>query len=104
MNNENYTRNEFEFYAKIYTIGELRSNYTFNELMAFYLYGMRVLKNINFIIENNLFEEVETEASEVFRDKAIFSVKTYIVKSAIESIENCVILTSDKSMFVIHNN
>jgi hypothetical protein len=104
MNNENYARNEFEFYAKFYTHEELKSNYTFHELMSLYLFGMNTLKKINTIIDENLFDEVGATPMEVYRDKTIFSVKTYIVKSAVESLESCEILTSDKSMFVVHKN
>jgi hypothetical protein len=104
MNNENYTRNEFEFYAKFYTHEELKSNYTFNELMALYLFGMNILNKINFIIENELFGEVEATPMEIYRDKTIFSVKTYVVKSAIESLEACEVFSTEKSMFVVHKN
>lgn len=93
--NYNYPKNEFEFYARQYSVDQLVKNYSFDTLMAYYLFGMNTLKQMDYIIDNNLFDEVGATPMQVGEDKTHFMVRTYVTRVAIEKLGVCQIEQND---------
>ncbi len=94
--NYNYPKNEFEFYARQYSVKQLVDNYSFDTLMAYYLFGMNTLNQMDYIINNDLFDEVGTTPMQVGEDKTHFMVRTYVTRVAMEKLGICQIEQNDE--------
>jgi hypothetical protein len=94
--NYNYPKNEFEFYARQYSVKQLVDNYSFDTLMAYYLFGMNTLNQMDYIINNDLFDEVGTTPMQVGEDKTHFMVRTYVTRVAMERLGVCQIEQNDE--------
>jgi hypothetical protein len=103
--NANY-ETEHEFYSKPYSVDQLVDKFKFDmpTLMAYYIYGMRTLRAIQEIIDNNLYNTIERDADDVYKDKLYFAIRTTIVKNAISKMESCEILKVSNNLFVYHLN
>jgi hypothetical protein len=104
--NYNYPKNEFEFYARQYSVKELVDNYSFDTLMAYYLFGMNTLNQLDYIIDNNLFDKLGATPIRVANDKTHFMVRTYVTRVAMEKAGLCQINQNDEigSVMVINLN
>ena len=93
-----------EFYSTTYSVYDLIQNYTFNQLMEYYSFGVDILDRLNYITENNLYFEVGETPDKVWDDKTYFIMRTTIVKNAIKSIDPCQIITHSNMVFVHYLN
>jgi hypothetical protein len=99
-----YPKNEIEFYSRQYAISQLVENYDFNHLMAYYIYGLNTLKNINHIIDNGLFELVNRTEFQVEQDKVYFVVRTETIKRAMQKLTTTSIIICKDSVMINYNN
>jgi len=104
--NYEYPKNEFEFYARQYSVDQLVKNYSFSTLMAYYLFGMNTINQMDFIINNNLFDEVGATPMQVATDKTHFMVRTYVTRVAMERLGICQVVTNDDNgqVIILHLN
>jgi len=103
--NANY-ETEHEFYSKPYSVDQLVDKFKFDmpTLMAYYIYGVRTLRAIQEIIDNNLYDTIERDEDKVYEDKLYFTIRTTIVKNAISKMESCQIVAVSNNLFVYHLN
>lgn len=99
-----YPKDEIEFYARPYSINQLVEHYNFQDLVAYYIFGMNTLKHINLIIENKLFDSIGRTPFMVEQDKVYFIVRTEVVKKAMEKMDSCKIISAKNMLFVEYNN
>jgi hypothetical protein len=99
-----YPKNEIEFYQRQYSIEQLLENYDFQNLMAYYLFGMNTLKNINMVIEEGLYESVGRTPFRVEQDRAYFFVRTEVIKKAMEKMDTCQVIFTNNMVMVAHKN
>ena len=104
MKNYPYPKNEDEFFSRQYSVDDLKKNYPFDELVAYYIYGMNLVKKINHIIENNLYFELGVDQGQVEFDFNYFVVRTIVVKRAIEVKGQCEVLNTSNQMFIVQSN
>ena len=102
--NYSYPNNEVEFYQRQYSIDQLVENYDFQNLMAYYLFGMNTLKYINLVIDQGLYVSVGRTPFRVEQDKMYFVVRTEVVKKAMEKIDVCSIVIAKDMLFIVHKN
>ena len=102
--NYSYPKSEIEFYSRQYSIGQLVENYDFPNLMAYYLFGMNSLKQMDTIIEDDLFDLVGRTQFQVEQDKSYFLVRTYVIKTAMEKLTACSVFLCSDSVMVTYNN
>jgi hypothetical protein len=102
--NYSYPKNENEFFSRQYSVDQLVKNYTFQQLMFFYHYGMNTLNVLNHIIENNLFDEVEELPHNVENDKMYFVLRTAIIRNAMQKMDTCQIFSHSNFICVHHLN
>jgi hypothetical protein len=87
--------NEAKFFASSVGISEMVNNYSFDELMALYLYG------------KNLCDSYGLNRIDVFGDTLILEMRLTLVEVAMEIKSNCKIFVSNTlggSIHVLHNN
>lgn len=99
-----YPKNENEFFSRQYSVDQLVKNYTFQQLMFFYHYGMNTLNVLNRIIDKNLFDEVGELPHNVENDKAYFILRTAIIKNAMQKMDTCQIYNHSNFICVHHLN
>jgi len=106
MSAKNYPKDEISSFSKDLTINEMVKNYTFHELMAMFLYGKNTMEKLDYIVENNLFSELEVHPLQVLKDKLFFHTKTFIVQLAIEKMNACevVLIESMSNVAILHKN
>lgn len=102
--NYNYPKDEFEFYSRPYSVDQLVKNYDFNHLMAYYLFGINTLERINYIIENNLYCEVDRSANDIYNDKMFFVLRIAIIRNAMSKITACEIAQVADKVMLFHLN
>jgi len=102
--NYRYPKNELEFYARQYSINQLVDNYDLSNLMAYYLFGVNCIQKMDLILEEGLFDFVSRTQFEVEQDKSYFLVRTYVIKRAMEKLNNCSVLLGSDSVILIYNN
>jgi len=92
MSATNFPKDEVTFFATDLTINEMVKHYTFQELMAMFLFGKNTIEKLDYIVKNNLFDECEVHPLEVLKDKLYFQTKTFIVQLALEKMNTCEIV------------
>ena len=102
--NFDYPKNEMEFYCRVFSVDDLVNNYKFNELMAYYMYGLNTIKAIQELIDTKNYYQVDKSYDEIQNDKTWFILKTTIVKNAIKKISICDILVTSNNVFVVNSN
>ena len=99
--------NEAKFFASSVGISEMVNNYSFDELMALYLYGKNMVKGLDYFVDNNLCDSYGLNRIDVVGDSIIIEMKLTLVEVAMERKSNCQIMVSNAlggSIHVLHNN
>jgi hypothetical protein len=99
-----YPKNENEFFSRQYSVDQLVTNYTFQQLMFFYHYGMNILNSLDYIIKNNLFDEVGELPQNVEGDRLYFVLRTAIIKNAMQKMDTCQIYTHSNFVCIHYLN
>jgi hypothetical protein len=98
--------NEVEFFASSVGIKEMVDNYSFDELMALFIYGKNVKEHLDRIVDNNLCSEYGVNPFVVIADALILEMRLTLVEVAIERKSNCQVMVSSSlgCVQLIHNN
>jgi len=99
--------NEVEFFASSVGIKEMVDNYSFDELMALFMYGKNQKEILDRIVDNNLCSEYGVNPFVVIADALILEMRLTLVEVAMEIKSNCKIFVSNTlggSIHVLHNN
>jgi hypothetical protein len=98
--------NGAEFFASSVGIKEMVDNYSFDELMAFFIYGKNMKKYLDHIVDNNLCSKFEVNPIVVVSDAILIEMRLTLVEVAIERKSNCQVMVSSSlgCVQLIHNN
>lgn len=102
--NHNYPKNEMEFYCREYSVDDLVNNYKFDELIAYYIYGLKAITSIQQLIDNNIGYIVNKTNPELENDKTSIILRGAIVKNALRKMNTCDIIVANNNVFVINQN
>lgn len=81
-----YPKTEIEFFQRQYSIDQLVDTYTIDQLMAYYSFGVNTIRQLDRIIDGNLYETCEVTPEKVDSDKMYLVLRCAIVKNAVKQL------------------
>lgn len=94
----------YSFYNSKFTTSQLMVLYSADKLIEYLRFGLGILKALNDINDNDLYERIGVDILTVSKDKEYYNIKVNIVKKAIEYMQGCKIYNLENELIITFLN